>query len=399
MIEQSKLNGPLYYSNVVNDKLISKQINPSDVSFGPYREIRVYKQDSGYVVEDLLSQKAYYYEKGVRQNEVDFVDHGKRYLAGVAQYDDNKTQYLIQNTPDIVSLQDTLPKEFHAPVSMTGYPYDQRFTFSDDFIDLIKDLPATYVDKYKRPLNLDMFREGFYLPINIASVTSKVSDLEFNIPFPIVVNLEHSEYAVIDLEPGFTDKDLNLIKDFDLIYQEDTPRGGKHLLVRTKDKAFKFRISKNCEVVNQSMCTFYGINGKVLDTNAEYVTFSDKNYTEVGRDKVVITKASKHVMTFVEQIKAFYKDDPYGEQLATHEYTHETDLSLADFKALVHLYRNNVKPLVDVEGSNVSPGDIPWILAEYARTVIPYREKHDSNRLGAPYLVYVATAVIKRLEN
>ena len=67
------------------------------------------------------------------------------------------------------------------------------------------------------------------------------------------------------------------------------------------------------------------------------------------------------------------------------------DMSKAEFNAMRHLYVSEIKMFE----SMMTESDVPWVLGEYARRVLPYRPKHDSPRKNVPYIVVTAKKVIE----
>lgn len=406
MIEQSTLNGPLYLSeDGTTTTAPPKVVKPGDISFGPPTEVVVEKGEyyNDFYLEDRTKGETFHYVDGVNQGLVDHPVLGASYLMGVAEIGNVLHQYMIQNEPP-VSREDTLDRQhLQAPASIIGFPYDQVFTFPRELGDVIGDLPATYVDKRKRPLNYNLMMErGVYLPTNIKKTpVTAATIMKEPKHFPMVVDLEGTELAVVDLEPGYSTEDLTEVEKYSILYQEDTPRGGKHYLVRTKNKEYKFRVSKHLEIINDTMCTFYGINGVVRDTNAPYTDFSVFDYEEVGRNRLEVHQASEQVLKVVEKLKQLNVENKnLGREAALNVYTYDDDLSHADYMAMWYLYRLDIQPFVSELLDNGIPStDLPWILAEYAAHVIPGRDKHYTNRLGVPYLVYVATSIVKRMTN
>lgn len=398
MIEQSKRNGPVYYSEA-GEKLISKKIPIPDIKFGKPIEVLFRQKDNIIEVEPIGAGYSLIYLNGQYIDKGPSSPRGFRYLAGIAEYEEKKTPYFIQNTPP-VTLEDTLDiYNMMLPVSLTGYSYQQTFVFPEELLPISGDLPATYVDYYKRPMNPELLTSGVYIPIGIDMVKTTVSEIA-RIPrnFPIVVNLVGTDYAVIDLEPGYTEDDLQEAESYSYIYKEDTVRGGKHYLIRTTEKGFKYRASKHLEIINRTMCTFYGINGTVVDLNAPAVSFEDRNYEEVGRQSVTLKEAPEGVREVVVSLKDINLNRPTLGKVRT-AYELDSDKSHADYMALRTIFYDDIYTHVpEIIAYGMTKEDLPWVLAEYGGGMIPYREKHDTERRGCPYLVYVAAAVLNHVE-
>lgn len=423
MLEQSSLNGAVYLSlELVENgkpKLITKNAILSNIQFGPPSEIILHQNPRTdlilmeYVNED---SEGYLYKKSkdkwIKIDQIKSTtqidDTLNRYLYGMATYKDKDitytVPYMIQNEPPNITL-DIVPKrdECIMPPTLTGYPYDRIFTYDDRLINLIGNLTATYTDKYKRPLHPAFIKSNKYFPVALENISTTFKEISNNPkPFPIVVMLNSSktsaEFACIDLEPEYTPEELAIAESFDAYYVEDTPRGGKHYLVKpNKDNTeFKYRISEHLEVQVHCLITFYGINGKYLTDNPKESSF-DK-YTAVGRNKMsmISTDVPEDIADIVSEVtKAVEILGTTGKIKAQRAYKTIPDASRADFTALARLYYTDI-----IQFKNEIPIEsLPWVLAEYASTIIPARLKHSTLRNGVPYLVYLANKIIFKGDN
>lgn len=402
MLEQSNLNGVVYKSVHQGKTLATTKVNITDVKFGKPIEVIIHRNPhtTSTLIEDVATKTGYIYDElGSFVKTVQAVtspdDICKSYKYGIAEVDGEKHNYLIQNNPP-VSIDD-LPDllKFEMLPTMIGYPYSETFTYSDELIHILGDVRATYVDSYKRPLNPYIINSRIFLPIGIDKVTTTFKEVvNKHSHFPIVCELTDTEFAVIDLEPDYTDEDYQIAESYPAIYKETTPRGGIHYLIRTNSKAFKFRHTPKLEIIVNSMVTFYG-TGQVINKKAELVTdFHEAD--EMGKQHIEVAQASQDVKELVDRIQEYSNHEGWlGEEAVRLEYTHNFDLSHADFMASINLYKHNVKPYISNHiNTNIQKEDLPWILAEYMSRLIEFRLKHNRTIQGVPYLVYIATKVV-----
>lgn len=419
MLEQTSLNGVVYLSLELEEKgktkLVTKNAILTNIQFGPYKPIIIHQNPRTEVIMIEYPEEnnaGYLYQREDNQwnliQEVDAVtqpdDITTNYLYGMAIYKDTETTYtvpyMIQNEPNVTL--DITPdiNVCSMPPTMTGYPYDIEFTYKSELIDLIGHLTATYADKYKRPLNPSFIKGNKYFPTSVDNLTTTVSDI-CKVPkkYPVVVMLnkhaDSAEFACIDLEPGYTPEELEVAESFDAYYKEDTPRGGKHYLVKpNKDNTeFKYRISKQLEVQVHCLITFYGINGQFLNSNPSETSF--EQYDVVGHQSTIITTtdAPDNVSEIVDELMiAITKLGTTGKIKAIRAYKTIDDISRADFTAIARLYNTDIKPFE----SDIPKDSLPWVLAEYASLVIPARLKHSTSRNGVPYLVYLANIITSK---
>ena len=92
-------------------------------------------------------------------------------------------------------------------------------------------------------------------------------------------------------------------------------------------------------------------------------------------------------------------DKQYAEAFVRKQYEIDSDLSHADFVAIKNLYTKLVRNYVNQNKDKIENRDIPWILAEYMSRLIEFRLKHNREIQGVPYLVYVASQVIDKIDN
>lgn len=415
MITQSKLNGPLYLNHIDiengKEKLMSKALPIPDIKFGYPQSINIHMNP---YTESILLERVYddappdyrMYTNNKftttlspTQDEM-MEDTVHSYYYGIAEYATERMPYLIQNEPP-VSI-DVLPdyETFTLPPILSGYPYEQTFTYSDELLNVIGHLPATYTDRYKRPINASAMNNGYYFPTTIDKVTTPMRDLVGkHTHYPIVVRLNdytaESVFVCLDLEPGYTDEELEIAESYDVIYKEETPRGGKHYLARIKDgeNVFKYRISTHLEAQINCQITFYGINGQIINPNAEPISLS--KYEEVGNKSNITAIMDKPpgVDELIARLEEYnVRLGSTGKQAAKRVYVYDKDDSHADFMALLRIYRLDILP--NIKLLSISDDALPWVLAGYAQDIIPARLKHADDRAGVPYLVYIANKII-----
>lgn len=405
MLEQSTQNGAVYLSQEKEEKgktkLITKSVVINRVQFGPPSPIIIHRNPytSKILVEypNETENNGYIYDNGVLAQRINATTNPEddllHYLYGVARVEDERVPYFIQNTPR-VTLDDMPDKEhFTLPPTVGGYPYDTVFTYNPKLISLLGDIKATYVDKYKRPIHPAYIKRGRFFPVELDNVTTLFGELaDSNKPFPVVIQLDKTDFGCIDLEPGYTDDEYELAASFDAYYVEDTPNGGKHFIVKNTDNAYKYRLSEHIEGLVNTAVTLYGINGEWLNDQPEDVSFSD--YTEVGNKQRSITISDKrpdgldNVVADITQ--AIEQMGSTGKRRAKRAYKTSDDESWCDFTALSRLYRFDIFPLK----ASISDDMLPWVLAEYGATVIPARLKHQTTRNGVPYLIYLSHKII-----
>lgn len=405
MLEQSTQNGAVYLSQEKEEKgktkLITKSVVINRVQFGPPSPIIIHRspQTSKILVEypNETETNGYIYNDGVLEKRIVAVtnpdDDLLNYLYGIAKVDNEVVPYFIQNTPR-VTLSDTPDTEtFTLPPTVSGYPYDTVFTYDPKLVSLLGDIKATYVDKYKRPIHPAYIKRGRFFPVELDNVNTTFRELSHaQKPFPVVIQLDKTDFGCVDLEPGYTEEEYALATSFDAYYAEDTPNGGKHFLVKNTDNAYKYRLSEHVEGISNTAITMYGLNGEWLNDDPDDVTFSA--YTEVGNSQVTIDMSDKRPdgldKVVADVTQAIEQMGSTGKRRAKRAYKTSDDESWCDFTALSRLYRFDIQPLK----ASISSDMLPWVLAEYGATVIPARMKHQTSRNGVPYLIYLAHKII-----
>lgn len=415
MLEQAKRNSPVYLSREVienhKSKLISKSIAIPHIKFGPAIPIVIHRllTTTKTLVEIVHGDAPNFYiydEQGqfiqrAELTEADTInDELYSYFYGLAHVDGFETPYLIQNNPPVSINQKPDMDTFELPPLLSGYPYqDMKFHYMDELINLFGDLTATYTDRYKRPLNPEAVKVKKFYPTSMDKVKTTFAEVANTpYPYPIVIQLTSSHnqrFACVDLEPTHTDEDAKLAESFDAFYVEDTPRGGKHYIVRVplSDDTFKYRLSDNLEVQVNCQITFYGINGQWLNDNPSESDFSQ--YKVVGHHTTEIetmTMPSNVDDIIQECIVANDRLGSTGREQAERVYITDSDESHADFVAILRLYNIDIKPFKTM----IDKESLPWVLAGYASHYIPARAKHATERNGVPYLVYLSNIIINQ---
>ena len=404
MLEQSTQNGAVYYAEEKEEngkkKLITRSVVINQVQFGQPCLINIHRnpRTDSILVEypEENGSNGYIYQDGQLIRQIPSVtnsdDEVFSYLYGIALIENKYVPYFIQNNP--TTTLDKLPdrNQFILPSTLRGYPYDQTFAYDPALSSLLSDVKATYVDRYKRPIHPVYIERERYFPVNMDNVATTFKDIA-KVPkaFPIVVSLDGVDIACIDLEPGYTEADERLAQSFDAYYVEDTPNGGKHFLVKNDEDVYKYRVSDHIEILINTMATIYGLNGTWLTHTPNKVVF-DK-YDEVGNNTPVSISAKQPpgLAELVHEVtSAIERIGSTGKRRAKRAYTTSDNKSWCDFTALSRLYRFDIKPFEE----SIPKELLPWVLAEYGSTVIPSRLKHQTERLGVPYLVYLSYKVI-----
>ena len=395
-IEQSRTGGEFYLTTIVDDSKSSKQtvkteaIPPGKVLWGqPY-------QGSFSVVNDrLYFTSGYTYEYvNAQWQYVPMNLNGEPCYFGLALVDGVTYPYYVKDMPTPTVNLPVQLELMEPPHTWTGFPYEQTFSLLPELVEILKDIPATYVDRYKRPLNAALVDRHRYYPKTVKESGYTLGQLRQGTHFPCVIDLNQFsvdgvKFGILDLEPGYTDTDLEWLQSFDIIYEEETPRGGKHFLFKHTSDRYKYRLTPNLEILTNALVTLYGINGRIINLNAQPSKLDDS--LAVDYNPIEVVTAESDVNQIVEWLLARNKGG-LGRSNLQRRYERESqvDMSSAEFNAMRHLYVREIKMFE----SMMTESDVPWVLGEYARHVLPYREKHDSLRKGIPYIVYTAQKVI-----
>lgn len=409
MLEQSTLHGRIFCSEVLEKTLKSKPIPVTDIKFGPMRPVQIYRiSDMEMWVQDKRQGDWYHYcgkygEKDlhlkqdentmlpdIKGNDGFFYYYGKALCTTRDGENGKKTieePYFIQNAPtvDYDGIPDT--DWMQMPLTMQAIDYDRVFRYPKEVKTLLSNIPACYVDRYKRPVKRV---HGRTYPIPMEKVKTTWDDLGEG-SYPVVVDFSKTAMAVADLEPVHTEEDLAHFNSLPGYYEEETPRGGKHKIIKVTDNSFKFRYSKGLEIINQSQVTLYGIHAKWLGDDPKVVDVS--GYSTVGHKEhqVVARLERPDISEAVECLRRKASENlSTGTEIAARLYRTDPDDSHGEYAALRALYEQDIKPYA----IQFKPDLLPWILEGYASNIITHRDKHETLRQGLPYLVYLAAIII-----
>ena len=407
MLEQSILHGRIFCSKMAGKTLASKPVSPSSIRFGPMRQIRVYRiSDIDMWVEDIIHKDWYHYlgtygsfpmslDGTAAGKPEDLQPHGCFYYYGKALVIDAKGEepvehaYFLQNEPVVAYKGTPDIQVMEMPLTMQALDYDQVFSYLPEIKELLDGIPASYVDRFKRPVKRV---QGRTYPIAMDSVKTTWGALP-ETTYPIVVDFSKTVYGVADLEPVHTDDDLEHFQSIPGYYEEETPRGGKHKLVRLTDNTFKFRYSPGLEIINQSQVTLYGINAKWLTGEPEVLDVSP--YETVGHKTHAVHAVLERPDVRQEVVllrKKAEENLSMGAIIAAKIYRADMDESHGEYMALRTLYEQDIAPYEKQFDKDL----LPWILEAYAKNIISHRDKHETCRQGLPYLVYLAAIIIGR---
>lgn len=398
MIEQSFQHGAVYLSQIRGDMLTSKAVKVSDILFGPWRHIRIARKEPFIYVEDISTNIIYLYEDKNLQVETTAITFPKDvesffYYYGMAHHKkDGEFPYFIQNRPKVSYKKTPDIQTFILPRTLQNLGYNRKFTYPKRLRELLANVPATYVDRFKRPIK---HVEGRVFPVNIENVETTFSDLkESNYPF--VINIVNTDFIMVDLEPNYTKEDLRHFESLDGYYIESTPRGGKHLLARGDSDLFKFRYSDQLEIINEGMVSIYGIDAEYIGNYPKDIDLSQ--YDQTKRTVSVPVKAKESdetIQKYVDLLKEQNKKKlSIAKDIAKRKYEQNDDLSYAEYMAIYILYVRDIMPYKE----HLPEDDLPWIVESYSRDIIPWRDKHESQRNNVPYLVYLANEAIQYRE-
>lgn len=402
IIEQAYANTAYYIIKIINDngkkRLINKPIELADLTFHKPIIVTMYALNDLTYLQIESSKKVYVFRNnifcGFFNPDTNTKYYRWQFYVGIVKYGSEYLTYWSIDEPEHNQTPSTIDfTKIMLPPMFTGFKYDMEFDYDAHLIDILSDYQASLVDEFKRPLDMNGVKKHQYYPGKLTDSTSTVKDITTT-TLPIVVNLESQDdgLACLDLEPHFTKDELNKAESFDYYYVEETPRGGRHYLIKAKQKdAYKFRISKHLEAQVNAPITWYGINGIWKKDKVEPSDLSE--YKEVGHDSRTFDETENPEKAQIIA-KAYFEFFKYtGSRIYALSIYHKTDdLSYADFTAMARLYHRDIQ-------FNVLqyPRDLQvWILADYATLILPHRAKHDELRLGVPYLTYLANKIVTK---
>lgn len=413
MLEQSALHGRIFRSDLMGKTLVSKPVPLDTIQFGPMRPVQIYRiSDKELWVQDKHKGDWYHYLGSFGSLDLPLVGTYPREKIRISDYisgdgffyyygkalcdaknagsrNGKKVEqlYFVQNEPPVSYAGIPDVNRIQIPLTLQTLDYDRSFHYPEKIKTLLEGIPACYVDRYKRPIKQAY---GRTYPIAMEQVKTTWKELP-ETTYPVVVDFGKTSYAVADLEPEHTSDDLAHFMSLPGFYEEETPRGGKHKVVRIDSDSFKFRYSPGLEIINQSQVTLYGIGAKWLKDDPENLDITA--YHKIGHTEhqVFAVLERPDVSDAVKAIRRKAEENlSMGVEAASQLYRTDPDESHGEFVALRTLYKQDIKPYANQFPS----GLLPWILESYASDVITHREKHETMRSGLPYLVYLAAIII-----
>ena len=400
MLEQNKKNGRVYNVQPGEKSVLSKPARISEFIFGPYRPITVYRiTDNEMWVKDENRGDWYHYEGDV--DPLHLVEHtgyheelapGCFYMYGMAEQVSNGdlVPYFVQDTPYVQKHIVPDIEQMVMPFSLRTLDYERVFTYPKALKELLKSCPVAYADRFKRPI---IRSKGHTYPISLQKQSFQWSELPDGC-YPVVADLSGTNFAVLDLEPTRT-KDEDLTYESVVgYYEEETIRGGRHKLVKLNDPTFKFRYGNGLELIANGMVTFYGINGVMLSSDPP--PMETTGFTPVGHIERVVqaTEIPDEIQELVKKLETYTGDLRLQKMRIQEKHRLNMDNSDREFRILLDIY----KLALASNRYHFSEDDLPWILAAYASDVIEPREKHETQRNGMPYLVYLSAIICKNKE-
>lgn len=398
MLEQTKKNGRVYNVQPGEKSVLSRPAVIPEYEFGPYRPVTIYRVDDTEMwVKDEAHGDWYHYKGDVHPLQLigreEFHEEpapGSFYLYGVARQEDEIVPYFVQDTPYVQTRIVPDIQAMEMPFSMRALDYGRIFTYPVALKELLGNCPVAYADRYKRPI---IRSQGHTYPISLAKQSFKWSELADSC-YPVVADLSGTHFAVLDLEPSRTTEEDMAYESIMGYYEEDTIRGGRHKLVRLDDPTFKFRYGSGLELIANGMITFYGINGTMLSSNPE--PMKTTGFAPVGHTARMMKAADMpdEVKAMLAKLEAYTGDMSLIKLKIREKHRQNPDNSNREFNMLLDLYRTLVSPYRDEFPEQA----IPWLLAACSDGVIEPREKHETQRNGLPYLVYLSAIICEKKE-
>lgn len=399
MLEQTFQNGRLYRSREENGTLKTNPVNWTDLSVGPLSLIQlVVISDREVWVESVKTHIWRHYLGGAEETlylqetlqRTLETSPGEFYYYGITK--EGEPCFLKQEIPDKAEISVPETATFSLPFTLRTLCFPQIFSYPEELKTWLSGLPATYMDRYKRPI---IRKQGHTLPISIEKAKTTWSKLP-DTYYPIAVSLKGTAWAVLDLEPEHTKEERAEYDRIPGFYEEETIHGGRHKLIQTDKRWFKGRFGPGLELIDESQITFYGIHGRI-NKQPEAIDPLE-HWVEVGKgvqrsaDLSDVTKEAPEVAWMVSRIKKqAYKNGSKVEQKIAKLLAADSDISHAEYASFRICYESDVGPY----GGQISADIYPWVLAAYGAEFIPYRDKHDTRRNGLPYLVYLSAIIIK----
>ncbi len=396
MLEQIKKNGRVYDVSPKEKSVSNNPVKIPEIQFGPYRPVTVYRIDDYEMWVKDEAHGGWYHYKGntyplplVEKTDThDESGTGYFYLYGMAEKEDIAMPYFVQDMPYVQKQIIPDIQTMEMPFSMRALDYERVFSYPQALKDLLKDCPAAYADRFKRPI---VRSKGHTYPVDLKKQSFKWEDLPDS-HYPVTVYLFGTHFAILDLEPVRTPEEEMVYESVTGYYEEETIRGGKHKLVRLDDTTFKFRYGKGLELIANGLVTFYGINGVMLSSNPP--PMKTTGFAPVGyvAKSIKSTKEPEEIKPLLEKLEAYTGDLAAVKAKIQIRHSLNTDDSNREFNILNDLYRIIISPY----RNEFDKDSLPWILAACSRDIIEPREKHTTQRNGLPYLVYLSAIICQR---
>lgn len=400
MLEQTKKNGRVYNVQPGEKSVLSKPAVIPEYEFGPYRPVTVYRVDDHEMwVKDEAHGDWYHYKGDAnplalvsteKESGHSEFTQGCSYLYGMASRGDEVIPYFVQDEPLVQKRVIPDINVMEMPFSMRALDYGRVFTYPVALKELLADVPVAYADRFKRPI---IRTQGKTYPISLSKQSFKWSELGDSC-YPVVADLAGTNFAVLDLEPTRTEEEDKVFESIMGYYEEDTIRGGRHKLVRLDDPTFKFRYGSGLELIANGMITFYGINGTMLSINPE--PMKTTGFAPVGHTDRLMKPmdAPEEIKALLVKLETYTGDMSLTKLKIREKHRMNPDNSNREFNILLDLYRSVLSPYRD----DFPEESLPWLLAACASDVIEPREKHDTQRNGVPYLVYLSAIICENKE-
>lgn len=406
MLEQTKKNGRVYDVQPGEKTVLSKPAKVPEFAFGPYRPITVYRNtDYDMWVKDEAHGDWYHYKGDTypltlisKETDHEELISGSFYLYGVVgqtnitgdEQNNDLIPYFVQDAPYVQKRYIPDINVMEMPFSMRSLDYGRVFTYPQGLKELLEDCPVAYADRYKRPV---IRSQGHTYPISLEKQSFHWSELSDSC-YPVVADLSETHFAVLDLEPTRTAEEEKVYESIMGYYEEETIRGGRHKLVRLDDSTFKFRYGNGLELIANGMITFYGINGIMLSSDP--APMRTTGFEPVGHVARTIEPADTpdEIKLLLGKLETYTGDLQVEKMQIREKHKFNTDNSNREFNILYDLYRIAIAPY----RHEFPKESLPWILAACAHDIIDPREKHETQRNGLPYLVYLSAIICDKRE-
>lgn len=398
MLEQTKKNGRVFNVQLGDKSVLSKPAIIPEYEFGPYRPVTIYRiNDYEMWVKDEAHGDWYHYKNDTypltlvsREDVHKESVSGSFYLYGMAGHGNELISYFVQDMPYVQKHIIPDIQKMEMPFSMCALDYERIFTYPQSLKELLKDCPVAYADRFKRPI---IRSRGHTYPISLEKQSFCWKDLPDS-NYPIVADLSGTNFAVLDLEPSRTTEEEMIYESIMGYYEEETPRGGRHKLVKLNDTTFKFRYGKGLELIANGMITFYGIKGVMLSSDP--IPMKTTGFAPVGHVARLMKPMDMpaEIKSLVAKLETYTGDLHFIKMQIRERHRLNTDNSNREFNILLDIYNVAVAPY----RQEFSEQSLPWILAAYANDIIEPREKHATQRNGLPYLVYLSAIICEKKE-